>query len=124
MGEILLNYERPQPATWVYLSSFLTIGLYFVFHRFWSIRNLDLLLLILLAPGLLVVYEGRQLEQEERANQRQQVALQSGTQTKSLVEKFLALVQPLPMYALSPRDSLEDESVEDSLTVLENENPS
>lgn len=121
MGEILLNYERPQPATWVYLSSFLTIGLYFVFHRFWSIRNLDLLLLILLAPGLLVVYEGRQLEQEERANQRQQVALQSGTQTKSLVEKFLALVQPLPMYALSPRDSLEDESVEDSLTVLENE---
>lgn len=121
MGEILLNYERPQPATWVYLSSFLTIGLYFVFHRFWSIRNLDLLLLILLAPGLLVVYEGRQLEQEERANQRQQVALQSGTQTKSLVEKFLALVQPLPMYALSPRDSLEDESVENSLTVLENE---
>ena len=121
MGEILLNYERPQPATWVYLSSFLTIGLYFVFHRFWSIRNLDLVLLILLAPGLLVVYEGRQLEQEERANQSQQVALRSGARTKSLVEKFLALVQPLPMYALSPRDSLQDESIATSLTVLEKE---
>ncbi|MAI31938.1 MAG: hypothetical protein CBE00_04440 [Planctomycetaceae bacterium TMED240] len=119
MGEILLNYERPQPATWVYLSSFLTIGLYFVFHRFWSIRNLDLVLLILLAPGLLVVYEGRQLEQEERANRSQQIALQSGTQTKSLVEKFLTLVQPLPMYALSPRGSVQSESVANSLTVLQ-----
>lgn len=99
MGEILLNYERPQPATWVYLSSFLTIGLYFVFHRFWSIRNLDLVLLILLAPGLLIVYEGRQLEQEERANRSQQFAMQSSVQTMSLVEKFLTLVEPLPMYA-------------------------
>ncbi|EMI53991.1 putative membrane protein [Rhodopirellula sallentina SM41] len=40
------------------MSSFLTIGLFFVFRRFWSIRNLDILLLILLAPGLLMVNEG------------------------------------------------------------------
>jgi len=68
MGEILLHYKRPDPTTWVYLSSFLTIGLFFVFHRFWSMRNLDLVLLILLAPGLLIVHEGRRrqmLENEE-----------------------------------------------------------
>ena len=59
MSEILLQYKRPDPATWVYLSSFLTIGLYFVFHRFWSLRNVDIILLILLAPGLLMVHEGR-----------------------------------------------------------------
>lgn len=59
MSEFLLYYKRPDPTTWVYLSSFLTIGLYFVFHRFWSIRNLDIVLLILLAPGLLMVHEGR-----------------------------------------------------------------
>lgn len=59
MSEFLLYYQRPEPTTWVYLSSFLTIGLYFVFHRFWSVRNLDILLLILLAPGLLMVNEGR-----------------------------------------------------------------
>ncbi|MCP4885089.1 MAG: hypothetical protein P1U77_13720 [Rubripirellula sp.] len=62
MSEILLYYKRPDPTTWVYMSSFLTIGLYFVFHRFWSVRNLDIVLLILLAPGLLVVYEGRRRE--------------------------------------------------------------
>lgn len=72
MSEILLHYRRPDPTTWVYLSSFLTIGLFFVFHRFWSMRNLDLVLLILLAPGLLIVHEGRrrQLVQWEQANAR------------------------------------------------------
>ncbi|NND96706.1 MAG: hypothetical protein HKN47_05185 [Pirellulaceae bacterium] len=54
------------------MSSFLTIGLFFVFHRFWSVRNLDIVLLILLAPGLLMVHEGRrrqlrQLESEKVA---------------------------------------------------------
>ncbi len=58
MGEIFLYYKRPDPMTWVYMSSFLTIGLFFVFRRFWSIRNLDIALLILLAPGLLGVHEG------------------------------------------------------------------
>ena len=62
MGELLLYYKRPDPTTWVYMSSFLTIGLFFVFHRFWSIRNLDIALLILLAPGLLMVHEGRRRE--------------------------------------------------------------
>lgn len=58
MSEFLVYYRRPDPTTWVYMSSFLTIGLFFVFRRFWSIRNLDIALLILLAPGLLMVNEG------------------------------------------------------------------
>ena len=65
MSEFLLHYKRPDPITWVYLSSFLTIGLFFVFHRFWSIRNVDVILLILLAPGLLMVQEGRRRHQRE-----------------------------------------------------------
>ncbi len=62
MSEYLFNYERVDPTTWVYLSSLLSLGLFFKFNRFWSMRNLDLVLLILLAPGLLLVYYGR-LEQ-------------------------------------------------------------
>ncbi|TWU07453.1 glycosyltransferase family 87 protein [Stieleria varia] len=65
MSEFLLYYKRPDPTTWVYMSSFLTIGLYFVFHRFWSVRNLDIVLLILLAPGLLMVHEGRRRQLRE-----------------------------------------------------------
>lgn len=59
MSQLLLFYVRPEPGTWVYLSSFLLVGIFFVFHRLWSVRNLDILLLILLTPGLLLVYEGR-----------------------------------------------------------------
>lgn len=62
MSHFLLYYQRPEPATWVFLSSFLLLGLYFVFHRFFSIRNLDLVLLLLLAPGLMMVYEGRRMQ--------------------------------------------------------------
>ena len=54
MTDILINYEKVPPITWVYLSSLLTIGLFFKFGRFWSVRNLDLLLLILVAPGLIL----------------------------------------------------------------------
>ncbi|MCP4194504.1 MAG: hypothetical protein GY768_28180 [Planctomycetaceae bacterium] len=67
MNEILYHYDRPEPATWFYLSSLLMIGLFFKFGRFWSVRNLDLILLILLAPGLLFIHYGKQLESEQVA---------------------------------------------------------
>jgi hypothetical protein len=61
MGQFLFYYQRPEPATWVYMSSFLVVGIFFMFHRFWSIRNLDVLLLLLLTPGLMLVYESYQV---------------------------------------------------------------
>ncbi len=61
MSHLLFYYQRPEPATWVFLSSFLLLSIYFVFHRFFSVRNLDILLLLLLAPGLMMVYEGRRM---------------------------------------------------------------
>jgi hypothetical protein len=61
MSEILFQYQKINPTTWVYLSSLLMIGLYFQFNRFWSVRNLDLVLLILLAPGLLMVNQAREI---------------------------------------------------------------
>lgn len=64
MPESLFHYERVHPTTWVYLSSLLIIGLYFKFGRIWSVRNVDLLLLILLAPGLLLVHFGEQQQKE------------------------------------------------------------
>ncbi|RMF38505.1 MAG: hypothetical protein D6753_15725 [Planctomycetota bacterium] len=62
MSHLLLYYQRPEPATWVFLSSFLMVSVYFVFHRFFCIRNLDVLLLLSLSPGLMMVYEGRRMQ--------------------------------------------------------------
>jgi len=66
MSEFLFQYHAVSPTTWVYLSSLLMIGLFFKFSRFWSVRNLDLILLILLAPGLLLVHFGSRIRSDEQ----------------------------------------------------------
>lgn len=58
MSEILFQYQKVNPTTWVYLSSFLTLALFFKFNRIWSVRNLDMIGLVMLAPGLLLVEYG------------------------------------------------------------------
>lgn len=55
MEQVLYNYTPIHLTTWVYVSSLLTITVYFKFSRVWSVRNLDLLGLIALAPGLLLI---------------------------------------------------------------------
>ena len=70
MSEILFKYEQVAPTTWAYLSSLLTIALYFKFSRFWSVRNLDLVILILLAPGLLLVQYGMDQRVDRHATTR------------------------------------------------------
>ena len=62
MNQFLYQYEL-NPVTWVYISSLMTIAIFFKFTRFWSIRNLDLVGLICLAPGLLLVSHGESVEQ-------------------------------------------------------------
>jgi len=57
MQDILFEYEL-NPTTWAYLSALLTIGIYFQFNRLFSVRNLDLLGLIFVSPGLLLVFRG------------------------------------------------------------------
>ncbi|MEZ6047660.1 MAG: hypothetical protein R3C11_19190 [Planctomycetaceae bacterium] len=42
-------------ATWTYLSFLLIVAVYFRFTRVWSLRNLDLSLLLALSPALLLV---------------------------------------------------------------------
>lgn len=53
MDQILYQYEL-NATTWTYLSSLLTIAVFFKFNRVWSLRNLDLIGLIAFAPGLLL----------------------------------------------------------------------
>ncbi|MEN6457423.1 MAG: hypothetical protein ABFC63_00680 [Thermoguttaceae bacterium] len=57
MQEVLFGYKL-NPTTWAYISALMMIGVYFKFHRFWSVRNLDLVALISFSPGLLLLYYG------------------------------------------------------------------
>ena len=54
MEEILSGYHVSEP-TWFYLSLLLILAVFFKFGRLWSVRNLDLALMLSLAPGLLLV---------------------------------------------------------------------
>lgn len=58
-SSVFLDFRLPNATTWVYLSFFLTIALFFQFSRLFSVRNLDLLTLFLLAPGFLLLQTGR-----------------------------------------------------------------
>ncbi len=62
MGTFPFGYKPIEASTWAYLSSLLMVALFFKFNRFWSFRNFDLVLLILLAPGLLMVHYGEKLD--------------------------------------------------------------
>jgi hypothetical protein len=57
MDQILYDYEL-NPTTWVYVSSLMTIAIFFRFNRLFSIRNFDLLVLLAMAPGPLLVARG------------------------------------------------------------------
>lgn len=69
MNDFLFHYLRLEPPVWVFLSSFLVIGLFLMFHRFWSLRNLDILLILMFTPGILLVYEGANRRQVTIAKQ-------------------------------------------------------
>ena len=51
------DFDPPRAATWFYFSLLLAIALFFKFSRLLSVRNLDVLTLPLLVPGLLLLRE-------------------------------------------------------------------
>jgi hypothetical protein len=71
MSDFPLGYKIIPSVSWAYLSSLLMIALYFKFNRVWSVRNLDLLLIVLIAPGLLMVTDGalqrKKIEDQNRS---------------------------------------------------------
>lgn len=54
MNHILPDYYVSE-ATWFYLSLLLTLAVFFRFDRIFSLRNLDLILLLSISPGLLFI---------------------------------------------------------------------
>jgi hypothetical protein len=54
---IFLDFSLPNAVTWFYFSLILGVALFFQFSRPFSLRNLDILSLYLLAPGFLILQE-------------------------------------------------------------------
>jgi hypothetical protein len=58
-GKIFLDFSLPNATTWFYFSALLAVGFFFKFSRFLSMRNLDVVTIYLLVPGLLLLLENR-----------------------------------------------------------------
>ena len=84
MSQFLFQYVRLEPSTWVFLSTLLVIGLFLMFHRFWSLRNLDILLVLAFTPGMMLVYEGRQ--KAFRIGTQEVAAVQKGTESGTAID--------------------------------------
>ena len=70
-------FEPIAATTWAYLASLLMLALFFKFNRCWSIRNLDLFLIIMLAPGLLMIDAGRRMEVRAALMQQAEPTIES-----------------------------------------------
>ena len=51
--DFILKGYAVNDATWFYLSLLLIMAVFFRFNRLWSLRNLDIVLLLCVSPGLL-----------------------------------------------------------------------
>ncbi len=58
MEQFPFNYQPLERTTWVYIASLMIVALYFKFSRLWSVRNVDLLALIGMGPGLVMASGG------------------------------------------------------------------
>jgi hypothetical protein len=56
-GSIFLDFNLPNAATWFYFALLLGVALFFKFGRLFSVRNVDVLGMFLLVPGLLILHE-------------------------------------------------------------------
>ncbi|HZZ82594.1 MAG TPA: hypothetical protein VFE62_29110 [Gemmataceae bacterium] len=56
---IFLEFNLPNATTWFFFSFLLAIALFFKFSRILSVRNLDVVMMFLLVPGLLIVQASR-----------------------------------------------------------------
>ena len=56
-GDIFFHYDV-SPTTWFYLSSLMVICIYFKFYRALSVRNMDLLSILLFGPCILLIMHG------------------------------------------------------------------
>jgi hypothetical protein len=60
LASIFLEFNLPDPTTWFYFSILLGMAMFFKFNRLFSVRNLDVLALFLLVPGVLLLKEATQ----------------------------------------------------------------
>src|SRR5438309_4495003 len=72
---IFLEFNLPNATTWFFFSFLLAMALFFKYSRLLSVRNVDVVMIFLLVPGLLVLQAARQPGPVEQLPATQYMAL-------------------------------------------------
>lgn len=98
MEQFSFAYQQIDGTIWAFASSLLMVSLFFKFNRFWSVRNFDLCLIILLAPSLIMVHKGMTMSNPTPADQQTLAWIANGpdrlTQSVASAPSATSLVQP------------------------------
>src|ERR1043166_1523758 len=70
-----LDFNLPNATTWFFFSFLLAMALFFKYSRILSVRNVDVVMIFLLVPGLLVLQAARQPGPVEKEPAVQFIAL-------------------------------------------------
>jgi len=97
MEQFSFAYQQIDGTIWAFASSLLMISLFFKFNRFWSVRNFDLLLIILLAPSLIMVHKGMTMSNQADAAQQSPVLTASQTHSGTLTATPTSSTTPAPL---------------------------
>ena len=107
MEQFSFAYQQIDGTIWAFASSLLMISLFFKFNRFWSVRNFDLLLIILLAPSLIMVHRGMSMVNQTKPAQ-QSASILASLSSQS-VPTASQVSSPWQTTAVSPAPSGENE---------------
>src|ERR1019366_10517684 len=91
-----LDFNLPNATTWFYFSFLLAVALFFKFSRLLSMRNLDVVMIFLLVPGLLVVQASRPQTAPVEREPAVQIALLIGQGAQA--DSSFALAGPLAQF--------------------------
>ena len=90
---IFLDFTLPNATTWFYFSFLLAVAVFFKFSRLWSVRNLDILTLFLLMPGLMFIQASRPSAQPISRNPTLETASLVASCTSTTLPTTLAQVE-------------------------------
>jgi hypothetical protein len=91
-ANVFFQFTLPNATTWFLFSLLLAVALFFKFRRLLSMRNLDVVTLYLLVPGLLFLQEAHQIQSDasmarELAGRQKQLATDAAAMPSSELRK-------------------------------------
>lgn len=107
-ASIFLDFNLPNATTWFYFSFLLAVAIFFKFGRLFSIRNLDVVSLFFLVPGVMIVQTAPRTSGSSPGSPVVHAAGLVGQSAVGAMAPGLSLAGGVEAYAVERREAIED----------------